>query len=119
MPGNPVWCCPTNRDPTHLGNIVLFLRDMETLSNMHRYSLLEGGFRATARGTSGGVRIYRWYALLDFSKLLNMQRYIKNVRGESNFIKTTQTNFVNGSTDLQHPFTCIVAGCTQSVRLFL
>ena len=48
----------------------------------------------------------------NFSTLFNMQRHKNNVHHESNFIKPTR--LTTGSTVMQHPFTCIVAGCTQS-----
>lgn len=41
------------------------------------------------------------------------------VHEESNLIKIIQTNHVNGSTVLQHSFTCILSGCTQSCKNFL
>ena len=49
---------------------------------------------------------------MQFSTLFNMQRHERNVHKQDPFTKPTP--LVSGPVALQHPFTCIVAGCTQS-----
>ena len=47
-----------------------------------------------------------------FSTLFNMQRHHRNMHKQDPYTK--HAPLASGLTTLQHPFTCIVAGCTQS-----
>ena len=49
-----------------------------------------------------------------FANASNLLRYKKVVHGYGTCNLGQQTLTVNGVTVMQHPFTCIVAGCTQS-----
>ena len=46
-----------------------------------------------------------------FSRISNMELFVNNVHGLS---KPPSTGVLVSHTVLRHPFTCIVAGCTQS-----
>ncbi len=46
-----------------------------------------------------------------FSTRGNLRRHTLNIHGN---VHSKPVKIVTGSTVLQHPFTCIVAGCTQS-----
>ncbi len=46
-----------------------------------------------------------------FSTCSNLRRHTLNIHGN---VHSKPVKIVTGSTVLQHPFTCIVAGCTQS-----
>ena len=49
---------------------------------------------------------------MTFSTRGNLQRHMKSIHRETSH--TQPTSLVSGSTVMQHPFTCMVAGCTQS-----
>ena len=48
----------------------------------------------------------------NFTIRSNLKRHKKNMHGTNRLTQSTLLD--NGLTALQHPFTCIVAGCTQS-----
>ncbi len=47
-----------------------------------------------------------------FSTLFNMRRHHRNIHKQD--LYTKHAPLASGLATLQHPFTCIVAGCTQS-----
>ena len=49
-----------------------------------------------------------------FANSSNLLRHMKMVHRSSTKQVRQAVPLVNGSTAMQHPFTCIVAGCTQS-----